>query len=270
MMQETYPHLRIEQAQNICWVTIDRQEDRNSLNSELILELGRHLERVEQEEDVRAVVYTGAGDSHFIGGADGVEMMDLSPEEAVAFSSQIQGLFNRMQESPLILIAAINGLCFGGGFEFALACDLRVASENARIGLPEAKVGLIPGGGGTQRLPRLVGVGVAMEMILTGHLLPAEEALSVGIIHQLACRAELRSHCDEMLHKVLRQPQYALSAAKKAVYASMYLPLDRGLETEQRQFSTCFSHDFFPRVMRDQLEQGKLKTTSKKRTTLEE
>jgi len=269
-VKEAYPHLKIEESGEICWVRIDRQEDRNALNSELIAELVRHLKTVETSENVRAIVYTGAGDSYFIGGADGVEMMDLSPKEAKAFSSRIQALFNKMQASPLILVAAINGLCFGGGFEFALACDLRVASENARIGLPEVKVGLIPGGGGTQRLPRLVGIGRAMEMILTGHLLPAEEALSVGIIHQLACRAELRSHCDEMLHKVLRQPQYALSAAKRAVYASMILPLDRGLEAEQHQFSTCFSHDFFPNLMRDQLATGELKTTSKSGTNQEE
>ena len=263
-MQGEYPHLKSEQSGEICWVTIDRQEDRNSLNSDFIAELSQHLEDIEQEGNVRAVVYTGAGDSYFIGGADGVEMMDLSCEEAIAFSSRIQSLFNRMQESPLILVAAINGLCFGGGFEFALACDLRLASENARIGLPEVKVGLIPGGGGTQRLPRLVGIGTAMEMILTGHLFLAEEALRMGLVHRLTCRAELRPHCEEMLKKILRQPQYALSAAKKAVYTSMRLPLDSGLETEQRQFSNCFSHDFFPRLMQDQLVSGELKTTVEK------
>jgi enoyl-CoA hydratase/carnithine racemase len=269
-MHGEYPHLKSEQAGEICWVTIDRQGDRNSLNSELIAELTQHLEDIERRDSVRAVVYTGAGDSYFIGGADGVEMMNLSPEEAKAFSSRIQGLFNRMQESPLILVAAINGLCFGGGFEFALACDLRLASENARIGLPEVKVGLIPGGGGTQRLPRLVGMGRAMEMILTGHLFPAEEALHIGLIHRLACRAELRTRCEETLKKILRQPQYALSAAKQSVYASMHLPLDRGLVVEQHQFSTCFSHDFFPNLMRDQLATGELKTTSKKSRRLEE
>lgn len=264
-MQGGYPHLKIENVDDVCWVTIDRQGDRNSLNSEVISELSEHIATAEKEGKTRAIVYTGAGDTYFIGGADGIEMMDLSPDEAVEFSSRIQALFNRMQSSPLILVAAINGLCFGGGFELALACDLRLASENARIGLPEVKVGLIPGGGGTQRLPRLVGIGQAMEMILTGHLSSAEEALRIGLIHQLACRAELHSRCNEMLRRVLRQPQYALSAAKRAIYASMRLPLERGLEAEQRQFSTCFSHDFFPNLMEDQLATGKLTTTSKRR-----
>ena len=265
-MRAKFAHLITRETDEICWVTIDRPRDRNSLNSELIDELAQHLEGVEGGS-ARAVVYTGAGDTYFIGGADGVEMKDLSPKQAKSFSVKIQGLFNRMESSSLLLVAAINGLCFGGGFEFALACDLRLASENALIGLPEVKVGLIPGGGGTQRLPRVVGIGKAMEMILTGHLYPAVEALHLGLIHRLATGAGLARECDNMLNKILLCPQYALSAAKHAVHTSQYLLLDRGLEIEQEEFAACFSHNYFCTLMEKQLASGRLQTTAKEKRT---
>ena len=265
-MQARFAHLITSETNEVCWVTIDRPGDRNSLNSELIDELAHHLESVEKSS-VRAVVYTGVGDTYFIGGADGVEMKDLSSEQAKSFSTKIQELFNRMESSPLLLVAAINGLCFGGGFEFALACDLRVASENALIGLPEVKVGLIPGGGGTQRLPCVVGIGKAMEMILTGHLYPAKEALQLGLIHRLATSSGLKRECDEWLHKILLRPQYALSAAKHAVHVSQRLPLAQGLGVEQEEFAACFSHNYFCRLMEEQLASGRLQTTAKEKRT---
>ncbi len=174
-----YERFLFEQRKDISWVRINRVKDRNSIDSLFMDELHNVLDQLEKTS-TRAAVFTGEGQTHFIGGADGIEMMKLDPEGAKGFSQRIQEAFNRMERSPLILVAAINGLCFGGGFEFALACDLRVASTTARIGLPEVKVGLIPGGGGTQRLPRVIGVGRAMEMILTGRLYPGPEALSIG------------------------------------------------------------------------------------------
>ncbi len=153
-MNEQWKHLIINPRGDVCRVTINRPHDRNSINSVLMNELIRMLDQVEQTP-ARAVVFTGAGDTYFIGGADGIEMMQCDEEGARAFSTRIQDLFLRMEASPLILVAAINGLCFGGGYEFSMACDLRVASENARIGLPEVKVGLIPGGGGPNVFPDL-------------------------------------------------------------------------------------------------------------------
>ncbi len=267
-MQDRFPHLIAHESDGICWTQINRPRDRNSLDSELIDEVACHLEYLERRT-TRAVVYTGGGDEYFIGGADGVEMMELSPAEARDFSKRIQGLFERMQASPLILVAAINGLCFGGGLEFALACDIRIASENARIGLPEVKVGLIPGGGGTQRLPRVVGMGRAIEMILTGHLYTPEEALAMGLIHRTAPHNALLNRCEELLSKILLRPQYALSAAKRAAYAAQKLPLDQGLDVEAEQFSTCFSHDYFPRLMEEQLRDGRLKTTRRNKNIQE-
>jgi len=224
-------------------------------------ELTRLLEKLEQGT-TRAVAFTGAGDTYFIGGADGIEMMRCNGQEAEHFSTRIQGLFLRMEASPLILVAAINGLCFGGGFEFAMACDLRVATEDARIGLPEVKVGLIPGGGGTQRLPRLVGFGRAMEMILSGRLYKGVEAARMGLIHAVVNPRGLAAGVEDLLKPILRQPQYALSLAKQAVYASRSGSLEDGLKAEAEHFSHCFDHSFFPDLMRKQLREGVLETSA--------
>lgn len=253
--------LQVTQDGPVAWVVIDRAPDRNSLNSPLMAELGLLLERLEAE-GLRAAVFRGAGDTHFIGGADGIEMMQCDPVAGQRFSHRIQALFDRMEQSPLVLVAAINGLCFGGGFEFALACDLRVAVENARIGLPEVKVGLIPGGGGTQRLPRLVGAGLAMEMILTGRLYEAREAQRLGLINHCTPSGGLRPAVDDLLDRVLRQPAHAVALAKQAVKQGGRLPLHEGLRVEAERFSHCFSHAFFRDLMRQQLREGSLKTTA--------
>jgi enoyl-CoA hydratase/carnithine racemase len=260
-MSEHYAQILVEDRGDIQWVTINRIRDRNSINTSLMEELEHMLAETEQTS-MRAVVFTGAGDTHFVGGADGIEMMQLDPEGALAFSERIQSLFNRMEESPLILVAAINGLCFGGGFEFAMACDLRVASEEARIGLPEVKVGLIPGGGGTQRLPRIVGMGRAMDMILSGRLCKGREALDFGLVSRVAPKDQLSKEVEKLLAHLFRNPQYALSLAKRAVYASRGRTFERGLREESNAFSQCFSHDFFPDLMVKQLREGVLTTTA--------
>jgi enoyl-CoA hydratase len=260
-MNKAWKHLIVKLQDEVCQVTISRPHDRNSLNSEVMAELVLFLEEVEQTA-ARAVVFTGAGDAYFIGGADGIEMMQCDREEARSFSSRIQGLFLRMEASPLILVAAINGLCFGGGYEFSMACDLRVASENARIGLPEVKVGLIPGGGGTQRLPRLVGMGQAMEMILSGKLYKGTEAARMGLVNLAVKPEELADAVKKLIKPILQQPQYALSLAKRAVLASRSVSLEQGLKEESEQFSHCFDHRFFPDLMTQQLKEGSLETTA--------
>ncbi|PIV23340.1 MAG: hypothetical protein COZ69_12335 [Deltaproteobacteria bacterium CG_4_8_14_3_um_filter_45_9] len=259
-MSNDFPHLIVKQTEDICWVQINRPEDRNSLHSDLISELTRFIESIEGT-NTRAIVFRGVGETYFIGGADGVEMHLLSPSEAKAFSINIQNLFNRMEASPLLMVAAINGLCFGGGCEFALACDFRIASKQARIGLPEVKVGIIPGGGGTQRLSRLVGVGKALKIILEGHLFSGEEAFELGLVHYLVEHQELEKKGEEILRKIFVIPQHALSSAKKAVYASQYLSFSQGLQVETEEFGKCFIHDYFRKLIKDQLKDGRLKTT---------
>ncbi len=168
-----------------------------------------------------------------------------------------------MEASSLVLVAAINGLCFGGGFEFAMACDLRVACEEASIGLPEVKVGIIPGGGGTQRLPQLIGMGRAMQMILSGKLYKGRQAFELGLVHSVVPHDQLHREAEKMLEPVLRNPQYALSQAKRAVRASSRGSLSAGLKVEREAFQRCFSHDYFVKLMSKQIEEGVLKTTVK-------
>ena len=259
-MAKKYTRILVDKQKNICRVTINRPGDRNSIDSSLMDELEDLLEHIEQTQ-FRAIVFTGAGDAYFIGGADGVEMMQCGPEEAKAFSVRVQNLFNRMEASPLILVAAINGICFGGGFEFALACDLRVAAETARIGLPEVKVGIIPGGGGTQRLPRLVGTGRAMEMILSGKLYPAKDAYDMGLIHKVVPANGLSGEVGKILEPIFRNPHHALSQAKRAVRAAQNQFFADGLQIESDAFSRCFKHGYFDELMRRQLKEGILKTT---------
>jgi enoyl-CoA hydratase/carnithine racemase len=261
-MSKEYTRLLVDCQGDICWVTINRPGDRNSIDITLMEELEDFLGETENTAS-RAIVFTGVGDTYFIGGADGVEMMQCKPEEAKAFSIRIQKLFDRMEASPLILIAAINGLCFGGGFEFALACDLRVASETARIGLPEVKVGIIPGGGGTQRLPRLVGTGRAMEMILSGKLYPGKNACDMGLVHYAVPHEELSAGVVKILETIFRNPQHALSQAKRAVHAAKNQSFSDGLRVESDAFSQCFLQDYFVELMHRQLKEGTLKTTVK-------
>jgi enoyl-CoA hydratase len=261
-MSKTYSLFLIENRGDICWVTINRPEDRNSINTALMEEL-EHLLTETEKTAIRAMVFSGAGAHHFIGGADGIEMMQLDLEGALRFSARIQRLFNRMEESPLILVAAINGLCFGGGFEFAMACDLRLASESARIGLPEVKVGLIPGGGGTQRLPRLVGLGRAMEMILSGRLYKGQEAMAMGLVNGLAPADGLSKEVERVLDYMFRNPQYTLTLAKRAVYASQNNSFIVGLQEEGKAFSNCFSQNYFVDLMTKQIQEGSLTTTAK-------
>ena len=261
-MVKEYSRILVDHREEISWVTINRPGDRNSIDSVLMKELGQVLRDVEKTK-TRAVIFTGVGTTYFIGGADGIEMMQCDPKGARAFSTRIQKLFNRLEASPLILVAAINGLCFGGGFEFAMACDLRVASEEASIGLPEVKVGIIPGGGGTQRLPQLVGMGRAMQMILSGKLCKGREAFELGLVHSAVSPDQLYKEAEKILEPILRNPQHALSQAKRAVRASSRGTLSDGLREEREAFRRCFSHDYFVNLMCKQLKDGILKTTVK-------
>jgi enoyl-CoA hydratase len=253
--------LQVECREEICWLTVNRVEDRNAINTPLMEELDGALTEAETAQS-RAVVITGAGDTYFVGGADGVEMMQCDPEQAAAFSIRIQNLFNRMEQSPLLLVAAINGLCFGGGYELALACDFRIAGEGARIGLPEVKVGLIPGGGGTQRLPRVVGMGRALEMILSGRLYTAKQALELNLIHSVAPADQLLAETAKFLEPILKNPAYALAQAKRAVRASQDRPLSEGLRVETEEFRKCFDHPYFVKLMCQQIKSGILSTTA--------
>ena len=263
-MNRRWANLTVREADGVSWVTIDRVEDRNSLDSETISELGCHLEAAEKA-DGRAIVYRGAGGTHFIGGADGVEMYEMAPDGARGFSRRIQELFTRMESSRLFLVAAIDGLCFGGGLEFALACDLRLATEASRLGLPEVRLGIIPGGGGTQRLPRVVGFGRAAEMILGGRLYGADEALKLGLVSAVVPAADLEERAAKIVRRVAEIPRHAFAAAKQALHASRSLPLPQGLAVESDRFAKCFREPYFADRVREQLADGRLTTTRRRK-----
>jgi enoyl-CoA hydratase/carnithine racemase len=262
-MATKYENLIVENKGDIYIATIHRPGDRNSINGQLMDDVDALLLDVEKAK-ARAIIFTGGGDTYFIGGADGTIMMQCTPDEVSAFSARFQELLNRLEQSPLITVAAINGLCFGGGFEFAMACDLRIASKAARVGLLEVRVGLIPGGGGTQRLPRLVGIGKAMDMILTGRGYRGEEALREGLVHQVVAPETLVADAEKYVRENLfRNPQYALVLAKRAVYASRNGSLADGLKEENNQFKKCLENDYFVKLMCKQIKEGILKTTTK-------
>jgi len=244
-MSKEYTRLLVDDQGDICWVTINRPGDRNSIDSALMSELEDLLATIEKTA-TRAIAFSGAGDTYFIGGADGVEMMQCDPESGQAFSVRIQNLFNRMEASPLILVAAINGLCFGGGFEFAMACDLRVAAKDAKLWVTEVvNVGLIPGWGGTQRLPRLVGIGRAKEIILTGRQIPADEALEIGLVNKVAPSDELHSEALFMAQQTADAAPIAVRLAKKTINMSYDVTLEEGNKEElEALLETTASEDF--------------------------
>jgi enoyl-CoA hydratase len=262
-MAAKYENLIVEDKGDIWIATIHRPGDRNSINGQLMDDVDALLVNAEKAK-VRAIIFTGGGDDYFIGGADGTVMMQCAPKEVGAFSLRFHKLLDKMEQSPLINIAAINGLGFGGGYEFALACDLRIASPKAHVGLLEVRVGLIPGGGGTQRLPRLVGVGKAMDMILTGRSYKGEEALKEGLVTAVFPHETLLVDAEKYVRENLfRNPQYALILAKRAVNASRSGSFADGLKEENNQFKKCLEHDYFVKLMCKQIKEGLLKTTTK-------
>ncbi len=263
VFRNNYKNLLVENKGEICLVSFNRPGDRNSIDSRTIDEVAAVIAALKNTA-TRAVIFTGSGNEYFIGGADGIVMMQCTTQQVGVFTAKLQNLYNKLEASPLITVAAINGLCFGGGYEFALACDLRIASTKARIGLPEVKVGLIPGAGGTQRLPRLVGIGKAMDMILTGRMYKGEEAMQQGLVHQVASPETLLATAEKYLQDfIFPNPQYALSLAKKAVYASHKGSFAAGLKAENNEFKKCLKQDYFVKLMCKQIKEGVLKTTAK-------
>lgn len=221
-------------------LTVNRPDKLNALNQQVRDEALAHLAEIAGDDAVGVVVITGAGDKSFIAGADIKEFEGRSPldqREAMRFPR----IFDAMATFPKPVIAMINGFCLGGGCELALSCDLRIASDRARLGQPEINLGIIPGGGGTQRLPRLVGLGQAMKIILTGEMVSAEEALRIGLVDEVVPHAELRARTLELAGKIASKSPLTLRVAKEAVRASQRLAIEEGLLYERDLFCLCFS-----------------------------
>ncbi len=229
-----------ERDGRVAILTVNRPEKLNALNQEVRDQTLAHLEAIERDDAVGAVVVTGAGEKSFIAGADIGEFEGRSPfdqREAMRFPR----VFDVMASFPKPVIAMINGFALGGGCELAMSCDIRVASDRARLGQPEINLGLIPGGGGTQRMPRIVGMGNAMRLILTGDMIGAEEARKIGLVDLVVPHDELREKTLGLAAKIASKSPLTVRVAKEAIRASERLAIEEGILYERDLFCLCFS-----------------------------
>ena len=215
-----YNTLIYEKKDNIGVLTVNRPDKLNALSNELTEELQHLLDEIEKDVDLRVVVITGAGDKAFVAGADINELVERDALKGRDVSRFRQALFARIENLPVPVIAAVNGYALGGGLELALACNIRIASEKAQFGAPEVKLGIIPGDGGTQRLPRLVGLGRAMELVLTGDFIDAQEAHRIGLVNRVVSPDELMENVMTLAKKIASRPPLAVKYAKEAVNRS--------------------------------------------------
>jgi len=238
-MSMTEDVLLAEHRPPILILTLNRPQARNALNSQLLQALELALSEVHVSEDLRVLIVTGTGDKAFCAGADLKERLTMSEGEVRQFLSRIRSLFNKIEELPIPVIAAINGVALGGGVELVLACDLRVAVAEATMGLTETQLAIIPGAGGTQRLPRLIGPGLAKELIYTGRQLTAQEALAAGLINHLAKKDTLMEVCLALADKISQGGPIALAQAKLAINKGLDVDLHTGLNIEASAYEKC-------------------------------
>src|SRR5215217_3996421 len=230
----------VEREGRVAILTINRPDKLNALNQQVRDEMLEILAGIEHDDGVGAVVITGAGEKSFIAGADIGEFAGRTPFDQ-RHAMRSPRIFDIMSSFPKPVIAMINGFCLGGGCELALSCDIRIASEKARFGQPEIKLGLIPGGGGTQRLPRLVGTGNALRLILTGDMIDAAEAKSMGLVEMVLPHEELRAKTLELAQKIAAMSPLTVKVAKEAIRASEKMSIEEGINYERDLFCLCFS-----------------------------
>lgn len=225
---------------NIAILTISREKALNALNSEVLNDLNAALDAVDVNA-VRALIITGAGKKSFVAGADIGEMSTLTPEEGEAFGKKGNDVFRKIETFPIPVIAAVNGFALGGGNEICMSCDIRICSDNAIFGQPEAGLGITPGFGGTQRLARLVGKGRAKEMIFTCDMIDAQEAYRIGLANHVVPQDELIDFCKKMAVKIMDKGSYAVSLAKQCINIGLDTDLNNGLALEANLFGLTFA-----------------------------
>ena len=242
MPSPSYETLLLERRGRVAVLTINRPDKLNALNIRTRQEGAEALEELREDAEVRVVVITGAGDKSFVAGAD---IGEFAGRTALTQRDVMTGrsLFTAVDTFPKPVIAMINGFCLGGGCELAMSCDLRIASEKARFGQPEINLGIIPGGGGTQRLANLVGESKAMELILTGEMIDAQTALALGLVNRVVPHEELEAKTMEMANLIAAKSPVALRMAKEAVKTAARSTLDEGLRREIDLFALCFSSE---------------------------
>ena len=224
-------------------LTIDRPKALNALNPDVLADLKAAFEGIDQNT-VRCVVLTGAGDKSFVAGADIGSMSTMTKAEGEAFGKLGNDIFLMIESFPLPVIAAVNGFALGGGCELAMSCDIRICSDNAVFGQPEVGLGITPGFGGTQRLPRIVGLGMAKQLLYTARNIDANEALRIGLVNAVVPQAELMDTAVKMANTIAKNAPIAVRACKKAVNEGMQVSIDKAVEIEEKLFGDCFeTHD---------------------------
>jgi enoyl-CoA hydratase len=227
-----------EVADRIATITVSRPDKLNALNRETITALGEAIDRARASADVGGVILTGAGRA-FVAGADISQFPTLTERQAREFALHGQTVFRRFETSSKPVIAAVNGFALGGGCELALACHVRIASDSAKLGQPEVKLGIIPGYGGSQRLPRIVGRGMALQLILTGETIDAKEALRIGLVNAVVPGAELMPAARKMMGAMLANAPVALALAIETINKGLDLPIEEGIALEAENFARC-------------------------------
>jgi enoyl-CoA hydratase len=237
----SFKNLLLEVVEGIATVTINRPAALNALSAEVLEELGAAFAELGENETVNCVILTGSGSKAFVAGADIAAMQPLNAVDAGHFASLGHDVLNAIEKFPKPVIAAVNGFALGGGCELAMACDIRIAAENARFGQPEVNLGVIPGFGGTLRLSRLVGKGRAKELIFTGDMIKADEAYRIGLANKVVAAEDLLSVANEMAIKIASKGPVAVRFAKEAVDSGLEMDLDRAGRFEANLFGLCFA-----------------------------
>ncbi|ADL35220.1 crotonase Crt [Butyrivibrio proteoclasticus B316] len=228
-----------EVKENIAVVTINRPEALNALNSQVLDDLAAAFDGIDTNV-VRAVVLTGAGEKSFVAGADIGEMSTLTKAEGEAFGKKGNDIFRKIEQFPVPVIAAINGFALGGGCEISMSCDIRICSENAMFGQPEVGLGITPGFGGTQRLARLIGAGMAKQLIYTARNIKADEAYRIGLVNAVYPQEELLAAAEKMASQIAANAPIAVRACKKAINDGLQTDIDNALVIEEKLFGSCF------------------------------
>ncbi len=252
-----YKNLLTNTEAGIRTITISRPEKLNALNRETLSEINQAVTSALANSQVYGLIITGAGEKAFVAGADISEFSNYAAQQGKELAKEGHAnVFDLIANSPKPIIAAINGFALGGGLELALACHIRYASENAKLGLPEVSLGLIPGYGGTQRLPQLVGKGKAFEIILSANMVDSKESQNIGLVNKVVPLSDLLAECKTLLHTIISRSPNAISAAITAINAAID-PQKDGFETEIEQFSKCFGHADFKEGVTAFLEKRK-------------
>ena len=232
----SYETLLFEIRDGIAFITINRPDKLNALNDQVMLELGDAAERIATGSEIKGAIVTGAGPKAFVAGADIGDLAKQGPFDGKARAQKGQAVLRRLETCGKPVIAAINGFALGGGCELAMACHIRIASENAKFGQPEVKLGIAPGYGGTQRLPRLVGKGVALQLILTGEMIDAAEAYRIGLVNKVVPAASVLAESEKMMRGILAMGPLAVQLSMEAVDQGLEMSLDEGLLLEANHF----------------------------------